>query len=76
MGELAVGCMKCGFIARRHNGYAASWRWCPQCGTKLREMGPRNRLLRRRYLMRQLRYDPGDVATAMLRYADDNFAPR
>jgi hypothetical protein len=40
MTELFVGCMHCGFIAGKHDGYVASWRWCPECGMKLREMGP------------------------------------
>src|SRR5262245_57096987 len=73
MSELFVGCTCCGFSAGKNNGYGASRRWCPECGTKLPKMGPRLRLLRRRYLMRQLHYDPGDIATAMLRYAGDNF---
>jgi hypothetical protein len=39
MSEQFVGCMHCGFIAGKYDGYAASWRWCPECGTKLREIG-------------------------------------
>jgi len=35
-----VGCMHCGFIAEKNDGYVASWRWCPECGSKLRGLAP------------------------------------
>jgi tRNA(Ile2) C34 agmatinyltransferase TiaS len=72
MSEQFVGCRRCGFSAGKNDGYVASWRWCPKCGTRIRIMGSRRRVLRQRYLMRQLHYDPTDVAAAILRHAADN----
>ena len=41
MGEQFLeGCVSCGYMAGKYDGIAALWRSCPECGTKLRKMGP------------------------------------